>query len=160
MARYENYQISICGSVRNSKTKRILQPGVSIPGYYFVNLFQNRKMKIHYIHQLVAIHFIPNIYNTKCIDHRNNNRLDNTISNLRWVSYQQNSFNSLLSSKNTTGSKGIYFNKKTQKWYSQIRFNYKLIHIGHFVNFEDAKIARKKKALELFGNFINSCEKI
>ena len=56
-------------------------------------------MKIHYIHQLVAKQFIPNINNDRCVDHINNDKLDNTVSNLRWASHQQNSFNRKLKKK-------------------------------------------------------------
>ena len=91
---YDNYEVSICGMIRNVITKRILKPGIN-NGYYSVVLC-NGKHKTLNIHRLVAQHFIPNIKNDEFIDHKNNNKLDNTISNLRWVTKQQNSFNSLL----------------------------------------------------------------
>ncbi len=37
--------------------------------------------------------------------------------------------------------------------------NYKCIYLGSFVNFDDAKLARQKKSAELFGEFLNECEK-
>ena len=156
---YENYQISICGSVRNVKTKRILIPIINTHGYYYVNLYKNNKMKHEFIHRLVAIHFIPNINNSKCIDHINNHQLDNTISNLRWCTHQQNSFNSSLSSKNTSGFKGVCWCKKLNRWKAQIMFNYKRINIGYFDNINDAISARQNKSTELFGIYQNSCEK-
>ena len=156
--KYDNYEVSICGMVRNVITKRILKPAIDGPGYYYVNLSKNGKVKNTKIHRLVAKHFVPNINNAKCIDHINNNKLDNTFSNLRWVSYQQNQFNRSMSKRNTSSIKGVYFDKRRQKWCAQIQLNKKYIHLDYNYNIEDAKIARQTKAKELFGNFINACE--
>ena len=124
---YENYEVSICGMVRNITSKRILKPKINGCTIFFVDLYENKsKAKKHYIHQLVAKHFLPNINNDKCIDHKNNNPLDNTISNLRWVSQQQNIFNSSLSKKNTSGIKGVVWTKKINKWRAIIQFNKKI----------------------------------
>ena len=156
---YDNYEVSICGMVRNITSKRILKNQINNHNYYHVILYKNGKSKIHYIHHIVAIHFIPNINNAKCIDHINNNKLDNTVSNLRWCTQQQNCFNrSLSSKKNTSGIKGISWYKKKNKWIVQIGFNNKLIYLGYFDNLDDAKAARQAKANELFGEYINACE--
>jgi hypothetical protein len=155
---YENYEVSISGSVRNVISKKILKPMIR-NGYYHINLRKNGKMKHHNIHRIVANTFIPNIENKKCVDHIDSNRLNNTISNLRWASYQENQFNTSLNSNNTSGIKGVWFNKIRNKWYAQIYLNYKRIHIGYYDNIEDAKIARKLKAKELFGEFLNEIEK-
>ena len=155
---YDYYEVSICGQVKNVITNKILNPWIGNYGYYCVGLYKNKNKKDYLIHRLVANAFIPNIKNDEFIDHKNNNKLDNTISNLRWVTKQQNSFNSLLSSKNTSGIKGIGYNEKNLKWECYLRFNYKHIHLGLFKNINDANIARQKKSAELFGEYINSCE--
>ena len=156
---YPNYEVSICGSVRNFTTKRILKPGLSTNGYYSIVLCKNNIHKTHYIHHLVCKTFIPNVGNKKCIDHVDSNRLNNTISNLRWASHQDNNRNRQLSSKNTSGIKGVDWYKQTKKWRAQIKINNKCFHIGYFTNLDDAKQARQKKAKELFKEFLNECEK-
>ena len=103
---FQNYEISICGQVRNVKTKRVLKQSIRI-GYYYVCLSENNITKKYNIHRLVALHFIPNIHNDNYVDHINNLKLDNTISNLRWCSSQQNSFNCSLSKRNSSGIKGL-----------------------------------------------------
>lgn len=156
---YDNYMISICGQVRNAKTKRILIPRISKNGYYRINLCKNNEMKTFNIHQLVAKTFIPNIRNDGFVDHINGEKLDNTISNLRWCSCQQNQFNRKLNKDNTSGIKGVSWDSQKKKWKAQIQLNNKNINIGLYDNLDDAKLARQQKAAELFGEFLNDCEK-
>jgi len=154
---YPNYEISISGSVRNVHSKRILKLRVNKNGYYIVNLYKKNQGKTYYVHRLVCKAFIPNIKNDKCVDHKNNNKLDNTISNLRWASNQENQFNASLSKRNTSGIRGVTF--ENNRWRARIEYNGKKIHLGYFVNIEDAKNARRITAAELFGKFLNECEK-
>ena len=156
---YDNYEISICAQVRNVKTKRILKLRIGNNGYYSTELWKNNKGKRINIHRLIAMTFIPNIENKNCVDHIDNNRLNNTISNLRWCNLSENQHNSIIRSDNTSGVKGICLHKQSNKWHAQIRLNNKNIHIVLFENLDDAKIARQKKAAELLGEFLNVCEK-
>jgi hypothetical protein len=154
---YPNYEVSICGQVRNVTTKRILKPGIRGNGYYFVVLCNKNSIKSHSIHRLVAKAFIPNIFNKEFVDHINNQKLDNTVSNLRWCTNQQNQFNSLLSKRNTSGIRGVTWEKN--KWRARLEYNGKKIHLGYFDDINDAKLARQLKAKELFKEFLNECEK-
>ena len=45
--------------------------------------------EIH-VHRLIGDAFIPNINNKCCINHKNLNKLDNSLENLEWVTYQEN----------------------------------------------------------------------
>jgi hypothetical protein len=67
--------------------------------------------------------------------------------------------NSKLNSNNTSNFKGVHFAKQRNKWQAQIHFNGKNKHLGYFDKIEDAINARVKKAQELYGEFMNSCEK-
>jgi hypothetical protein len=93
------------------------------------------------------------------VDHINNDKLDNNIANLRWVTLQENQMNRKLSSNNTSNYKGVTFHKQRNKWVAQIMINGKNKNLGYFDNIEDAVNARVKKAEELFGEYKNSCEK-
>ena len=156
---YDNYEVSICGMVRNVNTKKILRPSICKNGYYCVNLYQKSIRKLHKIHRLVAKHFIPNLNNNNCVDHIDNNKINNTFSNLRWCDASENQHNRQLNKNNSSGAKGIIFYKRNNKWKVYIKLNNKTIHLGYFVNFDDAKQMRQLKAKELFGEFINACEK-
>ncbi len=152
---YPNYQISICWKVKNIKNNRILKACENTKGYCYVEL-NGKCLKIH---RLVALHFLPNVNNDKYVDHRNNNRKDNTISNLRYCSNKENCYNASLSKKNTSGTKGVYFSKSMNRWCAQINFNGKRIYLGCYKRIEDAIDVRRKTSNELFGEFVNDCEK-
>ena len=68
--------------------------------------------------------------------------------------------NTKISIKNTSGTKGVDFDKFSNKWRAAITLNGKYYNLGRFENKEDAIKARVKKANELFGEFVNECEKI
>jgi hypothetical protein len=152
------YQISNLGNVKNTNTSRILKPRLNSNGYKFVTLHCNGKKKMMRIHRLIAIHYIPNDENKQCVDHIDNNRTNNKLSNLRWCTNQQNNMNQSISKNNKSGAKGVTFYKRTNKWEVKIMINGKHIHLGYFTEINDAIEARRKKAKELFGEFINNCE--
>lgn len=58
-------------------------------------LYLNGKRKVFYIHRLVAMMFIPNPENKPCVDHIDCNIHNNNITNLRWVTQQENVHNPL-----------------------------------------------------------------
>ena len=89
------------------------------------------------------------------IDHKDHNRGNNRVGNLRPATASQNAANSKLYSTSTSGVKGVSFNKRRNKWKAQIRVNTNVTHIGYYANIEEAKEAYNKKALEVFGEFAN-----
>ena len=154
-----NYAVSNYGNVKNRNTNKILKPGIDTHGYYMVILTKDKIRYTKTVHKLVLTNFEANPENKKCIDHIDNNRLNNEVFNLRFATNQENGFNSILSNKSTSGHKGIHFYKPLNKWRAAIKYFYKSIHIGYFENIEDAIKARQDKAKELFGDYLNSCEK-
>lgn len=86
-------------------------------------------------------------------DHVDTNGLNNQRSNLRECTHAENNRNVGLSKNNTTGYKGVIFDKRRSKWYARIRFNYRTIVSRGFDSPEDAARQYDKKALELHGNF-------
>ena len=156
---FENYSVSNLGNIKNNKTDRILKPGITTNGYYNVILYKDGKTYTKKIHKLVAEYFILNPSNKNCVDHIDNNKLNNNINNLRYATSQENSMNRKLSSRNSSNYKGISYDKQRNKWKAYIRINGKHKNLGRFDNIDDAINARVKKAKEIFGEYINSCEK-
>ena len=89
------YQVSNMGRVkslnyRQTGKERILRGIGTILGYLTVNLYQDGKMKTHKVHRLVALAFLPNPYNLPQINHLDENKENNCIDNLEWVSCKEN----------------------------------------------------------------------
>lgn len=82
------------------------------------------------------------------IDHINRDKHNNCKSNLRICSFSENTLNSKIRVDNTSGYKGVSFNKRYNKWESYITINYKRIHLGKFDTIEEAIQARKNYEIE------------
>lgn len=70
---------------------RLLKPEVSNVGYVRVQLSKNGKRCKYLVHRLVAQTFIPNENNSPCVNHKDNNRQNNSLENLEWCTYKENS---------------------------------------------------------------------
>ena len=66
------------------------------------------------------------------IDHINGNRSDNRICNLREADVSRNSMNSKRRSDNSSGIKGVSFDKSRSKWAAYININGRRKAIGRF----------------------------
>lgn len=82
------------------------------------------------------------------IDHLNHDRANNRIKNLREVSHKENSRNQSISISNKSGVTGIHWHVECCKWLANITVNYKTIHLGLFVEKDDAIAARKAAEIE------------
>ena len=86
-------------------------------------------------------------------DHKNGNRLDNRLSNLRNASIGQNAYNTRITSRNTSGFKGVHFDKKRNRWCAKITYNKKTKHLGYYSDPKDAAKAYNLAAIEHHGEF-------
>lgn len=152
-----NYSVSNLGNVKNNDTGKILKQSIS-NGYAIIRLWKNGKGKNYRVHRLIALAFIPNPQNKPFIDHIDNNKTNNHIDNLRWCNNQENTWNRQLSSKNTSGFKGVNYYKPYKAWRAEMRVNGKAHHIGYYNNIEDAVKARCEYSIKIQGEFINKCE--
>lgn len=59
-------------------------------GYLVVSMMKNKKHFFKTIHRIVAETFIPNPDNKPQVNHKNGIKTDNSVSNLEWVSSQEN----------------------------------------------------------------------
>lgn len=83
------YEIDINGNVRNKTTNKILKQQTT-KGYKTVALYLDGKQQGKYVHRLLALTFIDNPNNYKCINHIDANKSNNAIENLEWCTQQHN----------------------------------------------------------------------
>jgi hypothetical protein len=86
-------------------------------------------------------------------DHQNRNGLDNQRSNLRSCTTAENSRNQGLRKTNTSGYKGVTFDKRDKKFKAEIRVNGKLKNLGLYKCPAEAAKAYDAAAANLHGEY-------
>jgi len=113
-------------------------------------LASSGKQRLLYLHRLVM-----GEPEGKAVDHRKGNKLDNRKVFLRVATTSQNSCNRGPQANNTSGHKGVYWNKSSRKWVAQIVCDGRHIYLGQFIALEDAAQAYKEAALKHHKEFAN-----
>jgi len=93
------------------------------------------------------------ILNKIWVDHVNGKPIDNRKFNLREVDELQNAQNAKLRKDNTSGAKGVKWNKNSSLWTSQINYRNTRYHLGYFSNIEEAIKIREIAELYLFAEY-------
>jgi hypothetical protein len=122
---FPNYQVSSHGRVRNSKTGRMLKPCTDTSGYLMVILMHEKHRGHKRIHKLVSEAFLDNPENKPCVDHKNRDKADNNITNLRYATYSENGQNRTKKANTSSQYKGVSYLKKSNKWIAQITIDVK-----------------------------------
>jgi hypothetical protein len=117
-------------------------------GYISTFIYKENKRKQLFFHRLVMNP--PDNLDIDHIDHQLNN---NQKSNLRYCNSSLNLMNSKLRKDNTSGYKGISWNKEKQKFEVYLCINQKNIKLGYYKNIEDAITIRENAELKYFGEF-------
>ena len=84
------YEVSDQGRVKSlnynhTKKERILKPAKDGGGYLFVCLHKDGHKKLRLVHRLVAESFIPNPNNLDTVNHKDEDKTNNSASNLEWM---------------------------------------------------------------------------
>lgn len=104
------YKISNLGNIKsfnylNRQRIQVLKPRLS--DYNRVVLSNKKKTKTLLVHRIIAIAFLPNPQNKKCVNHKDGNKLNNNLENLEWVTHKENSKHSFNMEMNKINSKNI-----------------------------------------------------
>jgi hypothetical protein len=128
-------------------------------GYIVTTIWKNNKPRQVFMHRLIMQKHGYDISDND-IDHRSHKTYDNQKSNLRVCHHYQNIIATKTYSNNTSGRKGVYWDKEKNKWAVYITTNKKTKFIGRYENFEDAVKAREEAEQIYHREFhYDDCEK-
>lgn len=85
------------------------------------------------------------------IDHKNLDRTDDRLENLRISDHAENAWNVGLSKRNTSGVKGV--SRSENGWQAKIAYRSKRVHLGYFKSIDEAASSYENAARKFRGEF-------
>lgn len=137
---------------------RIVRSGRMKIGNYVGSINKNGYIYVCINYKKYLVHRIAwflhyNKWPIDSLDHINGFPLDNRISNLREATHAQNMRNKKKNKANTSGHKGVSFDKERKKWSAYITYCGKHIYLGRFETKELASDYYIRAAEKYFGQF-------
>lgn len=124
-------------------------------GYRMIRIYYLGKCCCILSHRAVWIMHKGDIEDDLHVDHKDRVITNCRILNLRLTLRTGNTQNSKFRSTNTSGVKGVYWNKKYNCWKVQLRADKKQHHIGYYQTIEEATVAIQEARNRLHGEFAN-----
>lgn len=87
----ELYEVSDEGQIRNRKRNHILKQKMNDFGYMVLSLVTENGKKTFFVHRLVADAFLTRPDGKTQINHKDQNKTNNCVGNLEWVTARENS---------------------------------------------------------------------
>ncbi len=149
------YEASTYGRIRNTRGK-ILKTYKINSGYHCLKFTVNNVRTTHLVHRLVAITFLGTFTTRKEVNHIDENKNNNSLLNLSWVTSSENkqhsiksgTYDKIFTTKNTLGKKhlsnptskyhNVGYDKFRNKWRGSIRHNGKNLELKRFDTQEEA----------------------
>lgn len=119
-------------------------------GYICVSLDQ-RTYRAHRVIWCMTMGWWPE----KELDHINGVTDDNSLLNLREASRSQNLRNTKKPRKNTSGAKGVAWDKKRMRWIARVNVSKRTYNLGRFKTFEEAEQTVRQARVRLHRSFTN-----
>lgn len=143
----------IVGTIAKASSKRnaclVISLGTTSPRRLAAGGFRKRAYKAHQLAWLITYGWWP----LSEVDHINCDPTDNRLANLRLATTAESACNKLPRSDNKSGVKGVSWSKRSQKWLVHIGVNGKVLHLGLYETFEEAKAVRNEAARHMHGTF-------
>jgi len=129
---YENYLIDLQGRVFSKKSNKFLKPHKNKKTkYWFLSLCNNGNANSFTIHRLMAETYLPNPHNKPKVIHKNGDRDDNRLINLKWSLSEE--FKKKPQKPNSpTGFEDITYCNKKKEYHLEIKKNSSVIHKQKF----------------------------
>ena len=107
---------------------------------------------LHYAHRLAWL-FISGCLPNEEVDHIDRDRLNNKIENLREATSKQNKANMRVGSRNTSGVKGVSWNKKMGKWSVTANISGRSTNFGCYADKDEAAMIYRNAAIKEHGEY-------
>ena len=120
-------------------------------GFIHVTIQTKEGSTRYYAHRIIFM--MKYGYFPEQVNHKNSNRADNRIENLRAATITQIKTNTARPTKCKDGYRGVWFNSKWGKWRASIRVDGKTKFIGHYKTEELAALAYNASAVLHHGEF-------
>jgi HNH endonuclease/AP2 domain len=120
------------------------------PDEFYVGRYvrEGKKVRVIYLHRVVM-----KVLDERLVDHIDGNRLNNTKTNLRIATHQQNSMNRQPTRGRDIPYRGVSLEKRLGKYRAQIKAEGRIVVIGFFTTMEDAAKAYDDAARQYYGEF-------
>lgn len=155
-------ETGMCWKARQDESWNLVTPGTASKGYTQLSV-GGRTRKLHRIIAEVFLNAGKPLTAQQEVDHReqvDGSHWQDRLDNLRICSSGENSRNQKLSSNNTSGFKGVFWNTRSGKWRAAIRLPGKQQRLGYFHTPEAAAEAYDAAAIKHFGEFACTNEKL
>lgn len=131
------YEVSDMGRIRSlpraTTRGRIIKPAMDKDGYQKVNLSKNNQRRDFRVHRLVAQAFIPNPDELPCVNHKDENKSNNSVNNLEWCTIAYNTaYNNGFIKRGVRRRKPIVAKRGTlELHFDAITTAAKALHVSH-----------------------------
>ena len=124
------YEVSNTGMVRSLRHNKIMSPNTNRYGYKYINLCKDGIIKTKTIHRLVAQVFIPNPDNLPEVNHKDEDKTNNSVDNLEWCVhiYNMNYRTRNIRAKETAIKNGSWSGLSREEYQKKWRENNKDYH--------------------------------
>lgn len=113
------YQVSNIGIIKSMKKNTIRTLSKSHNGYFMVVLRNNGKQKGLRVSRVVATAFIDNPHNLPCVNHKDENKLNNNVDNLEWCTHKYNNNYGTVIERNSKKNRNNPITSKMISQYSK-----------------------------------------
>ena len=137
------YRIHDDGRVMSEKTGRYYK-GTIRNGYRWFDLRWEGKKYARSQHRLVAEAFLENPEHLECVHHINNDRLDNRLENLKWVSFSENNLKENKKEKMNDHKDYQVYNESKEEWKTFRDSIYMVSNLGRVKNAKTDKLLQGK----------------
>ena len=145
--RYEDGKLIRKVTITSRAKKGNVVGTLSTSGYLACSVLGKRVL-VHRMIFLMHHGYLPEV-----VDHIDGNPFNNHIENLRAATAYENMQNQKMHKRNTSGVKGVSWNKAKKQWEAIIGCNGKRERLGWFDSIAEAKVVIEKARTEMHGEF-------